>query len=62
MVKSVFKNYPFNLVSTAKVPIVIKEGEPEWEDAWKNYLAGKPPNDNPAWKEGIYCGAVKEET
>ena len=61
MTKSILKNWPFDLVSNAKVPISIIEGSPEWADAWKLYLAGKSPSADPAWKEGIYCGFIKEE-
>ena len=39
-----------------KVTIVIFEGTPSWHDAYKNWLAGKPPTDSPEWKKGVVLG------
>jgi len=34
--------------------IVIKNDDPEWENAFNNWKQGKPPTDSPEWKKGVY--------
>lgn len=34
--------------------IKIVEGEPEWQKAYNNWLAGKPPTDAPDWQLGVF--------
>jgi hypothetical protein len=37
-----------------KPTIVITPADPQWENAYKNWLSGKNPTDDPAWKLGVY--------
>jgi hypothetical protein len=37
------------------------QGEPGWGEAYKRWLAGKNPTDDPGWKEGVfgaYCELI----
>jgi hypothetical protein len=42
----------------------IVQGEPAWNDAYKNWLGGKNPTDSPEWKAGVYLHfePIEEET
>ena len=33
--------------------IVIKRGDDGWEQAYKNWLAGKHPTNSEEWKKGV---------
>lgn len=34
--------------------IVIKKGDPEWEEAYGNWLAQKDPTSSKEWKKGVF--------
>lgn len=34
--------------------VVIREGEPGWEDAYHRWINGKNPTDDPEWVRGAY--------
>jgi hypothetical protein len=44
-------NFPGNPIPT----IVIKKGDDEWEQAYKNWLIGKNPTDSEEWKKGVFA-------
>lgn len=46
----VLKNSPYQAPPTIR----IVEGEPEWDAAYKAWIAGRNPTADPAWKEGVY--------
>lgn len=48
------KNYPWQAAHLAKQPLVIHQGDVEWEAAYKLWQNGKNPTSNPAWKEGVF--------
>jgi hypothetical protein len=53
----VLKNFPNDDVCND--PIVIKKGDPLWEEAYKNWLDQKNPTSDPKWKLGVYMGCCK---
>ena len=53
------KNWPLDNISLIGENIFVKEGDPEWEEAHKNWLAGKSPTSNPLWKLGVYFQRVE---
>ena len=55
----ILKNYPWNDWDKMEGPISIKEGEPGWEEAHSNWLSGKNPTPDPAWKNGVYFQIVE---
>lgn len=57
--KRVLKNYAG---SHSSVPIALtyREGTPEWNDAYANYIVGKNPTDHPAWKNGVFLILERE--
>lgn len=48
------KNYPWQAAHLAKQPLVIHQGDVEWEAEYKLWQNGKNPTSNPAWKEGVF--------
>lgn len=41
--------------------IVISICDPEWDGAYKRWMDGKTPTDDPRWKSGVFaCTALKE--
>lgn len=34
--------------------IKIGSTDPEWDKAFTQWKAGKPPTDSPEWKKGVY--------
>lgn len=46
------QNSPYSC--PADVTIVIKEGDPEWLEAYSRWLAQRNPTDDPDWKSGVF--------
>lgn len=57
--KRVLKNYAGSQ-STVPVALTYREGTPEWNDAYANYIVGKNPTDHPAWKNGVFLTLERE--
>lgn len=36
-----------------KPTIIIKPTDPEWEEAYQNWINGKNPTSSPEWKKGV---------
>jgi hypothetical protein len=51
-------SYPGNAAPT----IVIAVGDDGWEEAYKNWIEGKPPTSSPEWKKGIFAGYTIQRT
>jgi hypothetical protein len=45
----VLKNYPWEHEHLAEQPIILREGEPGWDEAYRRWQAGKKPNPDPRW-------------
>lgn len=55
----ILKNWPMDDWYLTGDNLSIKEGEPEWEEAHKNWLSGKNPTSDPLWKRGVYFQMVE---
>ena len=53
------KNYPMDDWYLTGDNLSIKEGEPGWEEAYKNWSSGKNPTSDPLWKKGVYFQMVE---
>ena len=51
-----------NAPDSAKNPpdIIITEDDPEWDQAFKSWLAGKNPTNSPLWKKGVFAETRKK--
>jgi hypothetical protein len=43
-----------NAPPTGDPDIVIRETDPEWDEAIKRWREGKNPTDSKLWKKGVY--------
>jgi hypothetical protein len=50
------KNYPWDCEHLVKDPIVIAENDPQWNEAYSNWISGKNPTADPRWKLGVFLG------
>lgn len=41
--------------------IVIKKGDPEWDEAYQNWISGKNPTNSVEWKKGVF-GSFDKDT
>jgi len=46
-----YSGFPNNLSPT----VVVTTEDPEWENAYKNWIAGKNPTDSIEWKKGVFA-------
>lgn len=52
--KGVLQNTPSAAVIPLQPTIVIDSTEETWSEAYANWISGKNPTCDPAWKQGVY--------
>ena len=52
--KRVLQNASYAGCHVGNPSIKIEEGEPSWQEAYTNWLNGKPPTNSPDWQLGVH--------